>query len=143
MRHLPAHYIKGKFIGKGGFARCYELTNSETKEVFAVKIVAKSSIVKPRAQAKLKSEIAIHRSLSHEKVVRFYDYYEDSEYVYIILEYCPNQTLNEFLRKRQSRRMAEPEAMFYIYDLILALKYLVLRLDVGHGFAVGLGDRNQ
>lgn len=24
-------YIKGKFLGKGGFARCYEFTNQETK----------------------------------------------------------------------------------------------------------------
>ncbi|CAD7925467.1 unnamed protein product [Amoebophrya sp. A120] len=124
MRQLPSYYIKGKFIGKGGFARCYELTHAETNEVFAVKIVSKASISKPRAQAKLKSEISIHRSLNHEKVVRFYEYYEDQENVYIILELCPNQTLNEFLRKRTNRRMAEPEAMFYIYDLILALKYL-------------------
>ncbi|CAD7964227.1 unnamed protein product [Amoebophrya sp. A25] len=124
MKQLPRYYTKGKFIGKGGFARCYEVTNTDTGELFAVKIVSKASIAKPRAQAKLRSEISIHRSLRHEKVVRFYDYYEDEEHVYIILEYCPNQTLNEFLRKRTSRRMAEPEAMFYIHDLILALKYL-------------------
>lgn len=24
-------YAKGKFLGKGGFARCYEFTNQETK----------------------------------------------------------------------------------------------------------------
>ena len=23
-------YLKGKFLGKGGFARCYEFTNQET-----------------------------------------------------------------------------------------------------------------
>ena len=69
MRKLPAHFQKGRFIGKGGFARCYELTDMNTGDIFAVKIVSKASIAKPRAQAKLKSEISIHRSLSHEKVL--------------------------------------------------------------------------
>ena len=59
--------------------------------MYAVKIVSKASITKPRAQAKLKTEISIHRSLNHEKVVRFCEYYEDQDNVYIVLEYCPNQ----------------------------------------------------
>lgn len=120
----PARYSKGRFLGKGGFAKVYEVQDMETKEIFAAKIVAKASVAKPRAHAKLRSEIAIHRALDHDKVVKFYDYFEDSDYVYIILELCPNQTLNEFMRKRPSKRLSEPEAMFYAYDLIMALKYL-------------------
>lgn len=119
-----ARYAKGRFLGKGGFAKCYEVTDMETKEVFAAKIVAKASVAKPRAHEKLRSEIAIHRSLDNDKVVRFYDYFEDSENVYIILELCPNQTLNEFMRRRPNKRLSESEAMFYAYDLIVALKYL-------------------
>jgi len=26
-------YIRGKFLGKGGFAKCYEFTNAETRKV--------------------------------------------------------------------------------------------------------------
>jgi len=26
-------YIKGKFLGKGGFAKCYEFTNAENRKV--------------------------------------------------------------------------------------------------------------
>ena len=109
MRQLPSCYVKGRCIGKGGFARVYELQHKETGEIFAVKIVSKASIAKHRAQAKLKSEISIHRGLSHEKVVRFYEYFEDQEYVYILLEFCPNQTLNELLKRRAGRRMPESE----------------------------------
>jgi serine/threonine protein kinase len=96
----------------------------ETNEVFAAKIVVKASVSKPRAHAKLKSEIAIHRSLDHEKVVQFVDYFEDSENVYMILELCPNRTLNEFLKRRPNKRLSEAEAMYYLYDLIIGLKYL-------------------
>ena len=34
-------YQKGRFLGKGGFAKCYEITDLETKEIFAGKIVPK------------------------------------------------------------------------------------------------------
>lgn len=134
---LPTRYTKGRFLGKGGFAKCYEVQDMETREIFAAKIVAKASISKPRAHAKLKSEIAIHRSLNHDKVVKFHDHFEDSDYVYIILELCPNQTLNEFMRKRPNKRLSEPEAMFYIYDLIVALKYLHRRRVIHRDLKLG------
>ena len=44
----------------------------------------------PRAPRR-RSEIAIHRSLDHDKVVKFYDYFEDNDHVYIILELCGGQ----------------------------------------------------
>lgn len=43
-------YTRGKFLGKGGFAKCYEVTNLETKRVLAAKIIAKSSLTKNRAR---------------------------------------------------------------------------------------------
>jgi hypothetical protein len=32
-------YLKGKFLGKGGFAKCFEFINAETKFVHASKII--------------------------------------------------------------------------------------------------------
>jgi polo-like kinase 1 len=57
--------VKGRFLGKGGFAKCYEFTNLENKRVSAAKIIVKSSLTKSRAKQKLMSEIKIHRSLHH------------------------------------------------------------------------------
>lgn len=134
---LPARYQKGRFLGKGGFAKCYEVQDLETKEIFAAKIVSKASITKPRAHAKLRSEIAIHRELCHDKVVKFYDYFEDADHVYIMLELCANQTLNEFMRRRPPKRLAEPEAIFYVYELILALQYLHRRRVIHRDLKLG------
>jgi len=36
-------YQKGRFLGKGGFAKCYEITDLDTNQVFAGKIVPKVS----------------------------------------------------------------------------------------------------
>jgi polo-like kinase 1 len=39
-------YSKGKFLGKGGFAKCYEFTSLETGDVTAAKVVPKASLKK-------------------------------------------------------------------------------------------------
>ena len=83
-------YLKGRFLGKGGFAKCYEFTSLESKKVCAAKVVNKASLTKSRAKQKLMSEIKIHRSLNHNHVVGFEHFFEDTENVYILLELCPN-----------------------------------------------------
>lgn len=40
-------------LGKGGFAKCYEITNLETKKIYAAKIVSKASLTKNRARQKV------------------------------------------------------------------------------------------
>jgi polo-like kinase 1 len=46
-------YSKGKALGRGGFAKCYEVTNLETKRISAAKIIAKSSLNRSRAKQKV------------------------------------------------------------------------------------------
>jgi len=115
-------YYKGRLLGKGGFAKCYEFTCSENKKIFAAKVVAKSGLVKSRAKQKLISEIKIHKALHHPQIVAFEHYFEDTENVYILLEMCQNQTLNELLKRR--KRLTEIEVQCYVVQLIKALKYL-------------------
>lgn len=68
------------------------------------------------------SEIRIHRALHHTNVVGFEHFFEDSENVYILLEMCQNQTLNELLRRR--KRLTELEVQCYLVQTISALQYL-------------------
>ena len=84
-------YQKGRLLGKGGFARCYEFINLETKEVTAAKIIPKKALVKSRAKQKLISEIKIHKSLHHQNIVSFVHYFEDTENVYFLIEICQNK----------------------------------------------------
>eukprot|EP00347_Sterkiella_histriomuscorum_P006501 403352526 len=119
---LIKRYLKGKFLGKGGFAKCYDFTSLDTKKLLAAKIVPKASLSKSRAKSKLMSEIRIHRSLHHQNVVGFEHFFEDAENVYILLELCQNQTLNEMVKRR--KRLTELEAQCYALQIISALKYL-------------------
>ena len=115
-------YIKGRLLGKGGFAKCYEFINQENEHSSAAKIIPKKSLVKSRAKQKLISEIKIHKSLHHPNIVAFEHYFEDSENVYLLIEICLNQTLNELLKRR--KKLTELEVQCYAVQIIKALKYL-------------------
>ena len=87
--------MKGNFLGKGGFAKVYEIRNMELDHTQAVKVVPKATLTKSRAKQKLQSEIRIHRTMHHANIVQFENFFEDEENVYIIMELCNNSTLNE------------------------------------------------
>lgn len=46
-------YLRGKMLGKGGFAKVYLCTALDTQKAYAIKIVPKSNLVKARALQKV------------------------------------------------------------------------------------------
>ncbi|KAM6250111.1 serine/threonine-protein kinase PLK1 [Porphyrio hochstetteri] len=115
-------FVRGRFLGKGGFARCYELSEAESREVFAGKVVPKSLLVKPHQKEKMSMEIAIHRSLSHRHVVGFHGFFEDADFVYVVLELCRRRSLLELHKRRKA--LSEPEVRYYLRQTILGCQYL-------------------
>eukprot|EP00008_Paramoeba_atlantica_P005067 CAMPEP_0201479890 /NCGR_PEP_ID=MMETSP0151_2-20130828/4517_1 /ASSEMBLY_ACC=CAM_ASM_000257 /TAXON_ID=200890 /ORGANISM="Paramoeba atlantica, Strain 621/1 / CCAP 1560/9" /LENGTH=806 /DNA_ID=CAMNT_0047861593 /DNA_START=81 /DNA_END=2501 /DNA_ORIENTATION=+ len=115
-------FVVGKMLGKGGFARCFQVTDrTDPSKVYAAKIVQKDWLSK-KMEVKLVSEIKIHRALKHDGVVKLFTQFEDPEFVYIILELCTNQTLVELLRQR--KRITEPELRFFGLQILLTVQHL-------------------
>ena len=115
-------YTKGKLLGRGGFAYCYEFVCQDNNKHFAAKVINKENLKQPRQKQKLLIEIKIHKSLHHNQVVAFEHYFEDKENVYILLELCYHQTLNELLKRRKT--LSELEVQCYMIQLIKGLQYL-------------------
>lgn len=115
-------YEKGKFLGKGGFAKCFEMKCCESKRFFAAKVFEKKALVNARSRKKLINEIKLHKKLQHENIVNFEHFFEDKENVYILLELCTNQTLNELLKRR--KRLTDLETLYYCKQIIEALIYI-------------------
>ena len=95
-------YIRGRLLGKGGFAKVYWCTSLDTNRHYAVKIVPKANLVKSRARQKLQAEIKIHRSLKHDNVCEYKHFFEDKVNCYILLELCHNHSCNEMIKRRKS-----------------------------------------
>ncbi|XP_040891069.1 serine/threonine-protein kinase PLK1 isoform X2 [Toxotes jaculatrix] len=115
-------YTRGRFLGKGGFAKCYEITDVETKQVFAGKIVPKSLILKQHQREKMTSEIAIHKSLNHANIVGFHGFFEDDDFVFVVLEICRRRSLLELHKRRKA--VTEPECRYYMTQLLKGVQYL-------------------
>ncbi|CAI2724596.1 unnamed protein product [Schistosoma spindalis] len=115
-------FLRGRFLGKGGFAKCYELIDRKTGEKYAGKVINKSALVKDSQKEKMRQEISIHRSLKHENVVRFYGNFEDSEFIYILLELCNRRSLLELHKRR--KYVTEPEARYFMKQIVHGCQYL-------------------
>lgn len=115
-------YTLGKFLGKGGFAKCYEFQCLNNKKIHAVKIVSKANLNKSSAKQKLKSEIKIHKSLFHKHIVKFEHVFEDNENVYILLELCKSKTLSDLMKKRKI--ISEFECRYFITQILKAINFM-------------------
>lgn len=52
-------YMKGKMLGKGGFAKVYWVQSLDTNKAYAIKIVPKANLVKSRARQKVSSGLSL------------------------------------------------------------------------------------
>ena len=76
-------YKKGRLIGKGGFAKVYEVVrlNSNESEPLADKIIDKEVFSRrSTSKDKVKREILLHRDLIHPNVVRFHNFFSDGKF---------------------------------------------------------------
>ncbi|CAK9300631.1 unnamed protein product [Gordionus sp. m RMFG-2023] len=115
-------YIKGKLLGKGGFAKCFKFTEVTTNINFAAKMICKSQLVKISHKEQVKREIEIHRPLFHPNIVHLQSHFEDDFYMYIILEYCDNKTLVDLIKDNGT--LSEEETRFFMKQILGAVLYL-------------------
>uniref|UniRef100_A0A673BF92 Serine/threonine-protein kinase PLK3 n=1 Tax=Sphaeramia orbicularis TaxID=375764 RepID=A0A673BF92_9TELE len=107
---------------KGGFARCYEMTDLSNNKMYAVKVIPQSRVSKPHQRDKITNEIELHKTLSHKHVVKFSHHFEDQENIYIFLELCSRKSLAHIWKARHT--LTEPEVRYYLRQIISGLKYL-------------------
>ncbi|MBN3325389.1 PLK3 kinase, partial [Atractosteus spatula] len=115
-------YCKGKLLGKGGFARCYEMTDIANNKVYAVKVIPQSRVAKPHQREKITNEIELHKTLHHKHIVKFSHHFEDQENIYIFLELCSRKSLAHIWKARHT--LTDPEVRYYLKQIISGLKYL-------------------
>jgi len=115
-------YERGRFLGKGGFAKCYELKDLATGEITAGKIVPKSLLTKSHQKEKMSQEIRLHKGVSNGFLVKLYSYFEDSNFVYIVLEICRKRSLMELHKRRKA--ITEPETRYFMRHILLGVLYL-------------------
>ena len=49
------------------------------------------------------NEVEIHWQLRHSAILELFNYFEDSDYVYLIMELCENGNLFQHLKEKQGK----------------------------------------
>ncbi|MED6121685.1 hypothetical protein PIB30_032454 [Stylosanthes scabra] len=103
-------------IGRGKYSTVYKGRKKKTIEYFAIKSVDKSQ------KNKVLHEVKILHSLDHQNVLKFYEWYETSAHLWLILEYCVGGDLVSIVR--EDNRLPEDSVHDFAFDLVKALQYL-------------------
>ncbi|XP_047574354.1 serine/threonine-protein kinase PLK4 isoform X2 [Lutra lutra] len=72
---------------------------------------------------RVQNEVKIHCQLKHPSILELYNYFEDNNYVYLVLEMCHNGEMNRYLKNRM-KPFSENEARHFMHQIITGMLYL-------------------
>ena len=98
MIRIGNYYHKYEQIGKGAYSTVYKAYHNDLSKIFAVKEI-NISIHKKNIE-RFREEIFLMNKFDHQNILKLYETIEDDNYIYLILEYCENGDLKNFLNKR-------------------------------------------
>ena len=110
-------------IGKGKFGLVNLGIHKKTNMKVAIKIINKSSIKTQEDNQLVRSEIDIMKLCHHPNIIKLLDHFENSEYIFIVMEYIEGGTLNQFLKKKNFN-FSERQIALIITQIANGLKYL-------------------
>ncbi|XP_039039130.1 CBL-interacting serine/threonine-protein kinase 24-like isoform X1 [Hibiscus syriacus] len=114
-------YEIGRTIGEGTFAKVKFAKNTDTGESVAIKVLAKTTILKHGMVDQIKREISIMKIVKHPNIVRLHEVLASRTKIYIILEFVSGGELFDKIVHRV--RLPENECRQYFQQLVNAVAH--------------------
>ena len=119
-------YDKLELLGKGSFGDVYKVRRKNDKEIRALKEIKKKAL----KVSELKNEINILKEIDHPNIMTIYEYFEDENYLYIVMEYCNSGDLSN--KMDDYGLLSEFILKYVMYQVFLAINCLHMK-KVVHG----------
>ncbi|ESP02150.1 hypothetical protein LOTGIDRAFT_111267 [Lottia gigantea] len=110
-------------LGKGAFACVYRARSNKTGVEVAIKMIDKKLMKAAGMVTRVKKEVEIHSRLKHPSILELYNYFEDNNYVYLVIEICHNGELQRYL-KTHCKVLSEDEARHFMKQIVEGMFYL-------------------
>jgi serine/threonine protein kinase len=120
-------YKMDKMIGKGSYGEVY-LARSPLGKTVAVKKICKS--FKAFNREDTLSEIEAGTKVNHKNIVKYLEHFEDSEAIYIVMDYIEGTDLCTLYEARQLRPLSEIEVRKLFRQVIEAVTYIHLKVCI-------------
>lgn len=118
-----ANYIIEHIIGKGSFSQVHRGIDELTNQYVAIKITPKEMITKqPQLKHLIQSEVNILHQCNNENVVKLIDYIETNLSCYLIMEYCDQGDLRNYIK--QKNHLSEKEGIYFLKQFLNGFKGL-------------------
>ncbi|XP_052783688.1 cAMP-dependent protein kinase catalytic subunit PRKX-like isoform X2 [Mya arenaria] len=109
-------------IGTGTFGRVVLVRNRETRNYFALKVMAVTEVIRLKQIEHVKNEKEILSSISHPFIVNMLWANHDEAFLYMLMEYVPGGEVFSYLRNYG--RFSNSMANFFASEIVSALEYL-------------------
>ncbi|KMZ65241.1 Protein kinase [Zostera marina] len=107
-------------IGKGAFGEVRVCRDKITSNVYAMKKLKKSEMLRRGQVEHVKAERNVLAEVDSNCIVKLFYSFQDEEFLYLIMEYLPGGDLMTLLMRKDI--LTEDEARFYIAETVLAIE---------------------
>jgi len=113
-----------KLVGRGAFAQVWQVRKKDTGEIYAMKVLRKSDIVKQKLIKHINLERDIMVELgNHPFIITLHWAFQTDEKLYFVLDYVNGGSLFHHLRLHKGG-FPEERVKFYAAEIIVALETL-------------------
>ena len=110
-----------ELIGSGSFGKVFKVKLKSTNEIFAMKVLNKSYLLKKKLLRFAITECNVLKESNCPFIIKLHYSFQTPDNLYMILDYC---SIGDLSYQIQLNLLEEDEAKFYIAELILAIEYL-------------------
>ena len=106
-------------LGEGSFSKVKLVSHrNNPNKLYAMKTITKKN---EKERLLIFKEIKLHMTLNHPNIIKFEDYLEEKNEVYIFLEYAPNGDLFTQINRNKH---SHSELLKFFYQTCLAIRYI-------------------
>lgn len=108
-----------KQLGKGAFGSVSLVIKKDSNAYYALKILNKKEVVLRKQIAHVKAERDILKEADNDWIVKLYYSFQDTEFLYFVMEYIPGGDLMALLIREH--KFNKPLSQFYTAELVQAV----------------------
>lgn len=98
-KRLGGRYLVEELLGRGGMSSVYKGTDPNLRRTVAIKVIHPHLSEDPQFVSRFEEEAAAVAQLKHPNIIQVFDFDNDEDTYYMVLEYIPGDTLQDYLEQ--------------------------------------------